>query len=155
MKVYQFGIVVALIFAASTHDGWGAEPQDIVKQEVKAFESLVLKAIAGLGSDVEERLLGQMRLQREKVIAIGEPAIPHLCKLLKHEQVNVRRGSAIALSFIVEQQKVQDEKLLDFVLLRMVEDEDIKARNNLYHVANAVIDNLKLKKKKPDNPASS
>jgi hypothetical protein len=111
------------------------------KRNVSAFRDAVVVWIEAIGTPAEERLHKAMESQRDRVIAHGPLAIPHVKPLLKDEQVNVRRGAAIALLFIVERNKVHDEKLLDGVLLRMVEDTDIKTRSNLYHVVNALIAN--------------
>lgn len=42
----------------------------------------------------------------------------------------------------MQQHDVRDRQLLDAVLLRMVEEEDIKSRSNLYHVADTLMRNL-------------
>lgn len=116
-----------------------------VKQQIELYEQTALKWIDAFGTDQEDVLHKRMKAERNRVIEIGEPAIPHLCILLKHKQVNVRRGSGIALSLIVQQQDVRDEKLLDDILLRMIYEEDIKSRSNLYHVARGIIKNRTLK----------
>jgi hypothetical protein len=121
------------------------EEKDPAKLEVAAFEKTALEWVGSFGTRNLVRLQEQMEAQRNRVIEVGEPAIPHLLKLLEHKQVNVRRGSAIALNSIVRNNKTRDRKLLKQVLLRMVEDDDIKARSNLYHVANQLIGNLNSK----------
>ena len=140
-----------MLISTTFAQGQDVDRPDIAKKDVDLFEAVVLKWIAALGTNDGKTLEKQMNEQRTKVIKLGEPAVPRVCELLKHKQVNIRRGSAIILMEIAEQQKVRDEKLLDLVLLRMVEDEDIKSRNNLYHVASILIQNQKLN----NQPASA
>lgn len=110
--------------------------------EVNKFKQLTLQWVETFGT-VREKAAGKLKdQQRQRVVKTGNSAIKHLVPLLKHTQVNLRRGTAIALLFIIEKNKIKDRKLLDSILLRMIEDEDIKTRSNLYHVANALIANL-------------
>lgn len=144
---HRCGVMISMICFFWCSNALCEEPQDTAKQQVNVLEEMILKYVGALGTENEETLSDQMWQQRSSVVKLGEPAIPHLRDLLKHKQVNVRRGAAIAMSMIVEKQKIRDRKLLDQVLLRMIEEDDIKARSNLYHVANGIIDNLQPKLK--------
>lgn len=119
-----------------------AHDDDAAEAAVKEYQRVALEWVATRGTTKEKGAYKRMNLERLRVIEQGSAAIKHLVPMLQHKQVNLRRGTAIALFGIVQANKVKDRKLLDTILLQMIQEADIKARSNLYHVASALIDNL-------------
>ena len=124
-------------------------PQKQIDRDVKDLEQATLSYVASVGTVKEAAARKLAATKRQLVASHGRPAIKPLMKLLTHKQVNVRRGAAITLMYSVEKHGIDDEKLLDTVLRRMIEDPDIKCRSNLYHVVNAIVANIK-KRHRPD-----
>lgn len=131
---------VALVFALMIGN---QEPTEQASLEVQALEELTLRYVAALGTKNEESAREAVHAQRKVVASLGTAAIQPLTESLAHEHVNVRRGAAITLLLLVEEHNIDDERLLDDALQRMIEDEDVKCRNNLYHVVHAIIANIK------------
>ena len=123
------------------------DTQTQIVRDVEAFEQSTLLYIESLGTDKEKPARAAMEEKRRLVVSHGSRAIEPLTKLFTHKQVNVRRGTAITLLLTIERHGIDDEKLLDKVLLRMIEDPDIKCRSNLYHVVKAIIANIKKRNK--------
>lgn len=117
-------------------------PAKKARDAVTKFEQRLLKWDHSLGTPNEPSLQKAADTQRAIVVRIGGPTTKYLRLSIAHKNVRVRRGSAIALIMIADKHKITDRKLLDAVLLRMVKDDDIKVRSNLYHVASTIIANI-------------
>lgn len=137
-------LLFTLLFVASvcTSHAW-ADVRDEARQQAKLFESAVLQWAVNEGTPSEADAYSLMTEERKRLIELGPAALEEIVLLLEHDQDNVRRGSAIALLAVVNEHKLVSQILLDKVLLRMVEDSDLKTRNNLYHISRKLIANLR------------
>lgn len=124
-----------------------AATADKAKERIQAvaqnYAGAILHWVDVEGTRDEDGAYARMIELRRDLVAAGPAAIEEVVLHLEHEHPNVRRGNAIALLAIVDENKVTSQILLDKVLRRMVEDPDLKTRSNLYHVSRKLIDNLR------------
>lgn len=114
-----------------------------IQAKAQAYADAILQWVDVEGTGDEDGAYARMIELRKDLVAAGPPAIEEVVLHLEHEHPNVRRGNAIALLAIVDENNVTSQILLDKVLLRMVEDPDLKTRSNLYHVSRKLINNLR------------
>lgn len=138
----RFSLLLLCLIGIS-HAAFGQDGKEAIRRQAREFERVVLIWAEQEGTPHEADAYEQMTAHRKALVALGPAAIEEVVLLLEHEHENVRRGSAIALLGIVDEHRLASQILLDKVLLRMVEDPDLKTRNNLYHVSRKLIAHLR------------
>lgn len=133
--------VVATLTLFMTHSALAQERD--ARRLAEQFELAVTKWVQVEGTPTEADAYQSMVAARDALKAQGPRAIDEVVILLEHKQENIRRGSAIVLLSIVEEHRLDSQILLDKMLLRMVEDSDLKTRHNLYHVSRKLIANIR------------